>query len=876
MTIKKTKGQVPDETTWVDHLMWFLRRLFAQGRGGLDATESLENRDGTFDTFIDDIQAKDRANHQRWLKEKADRDRIKAIKARDRERLRGTLITQKISEQNWEDIKHIFPELEKHEEAGKHAYKTFEYLLHHPSLQSILESQNPRELWETERERDKLAMEDIIKKQEEAAALTDRDRYEPLSGFRTREWPDDYTDRVDLEKQERDLEDARRAEDARREAELHFVPGKGDGGGDTEADFQAPESQPSIPHGDDLEDRRGLVLPGHRYTGPGNSDDRGEPLGPVDELAREHDRGYADLIKEGINPYVKYNRHDKDFTDALAEGPGGQTWAGNFAQSLFHLKRKITEVLDPQAVRDADAQSKKARISQEKTVNEPGPVGAPPENASVAAGGGMSGDTEVDHSAGGSGGVAGSLWEGGAKFSANKVETCVSKTVCVLPYNNHQYDAIKSEGQNRGLSYFGYKTPWGYLDYNQMNVHFSPSEFQRLLENYDAIRPASICYSIKHLTIKDVNIATDSSTTITDSATGGLCIMEDTGYNLPYVIGNMQQTVPDALPGSLYYPPNYAYLTVNHRVSTLNNQRAFYVLEHGNFAILTTGAEQTFTYTFPELPMKSLNTHCQNPHQMNNPLYSYVLKKRTASGEWQNIAKDDYANKGSNFLPGPKMNSTADHTVYFRTGTEKRLLPPLNTVPWREARNSADGLTYLPGSKQPPADYNLELADGDQTDSLYYEKTASNTQGKNYSVTLIPTLPSMVWDTRSLYYEQQIWAKIPDMDKSFMPEPLFGGWGMHNPPPQILLKVYPMPAYNTTATAGKSYLKQYATFILTVKMTWDVKPRSDHLRWNPQPAVQPPTFKGTSVCYTMDTNGSSSYYVEPDRGWTTRFRVKNL
>jgi len=51
---------------------------------------------------------------------------------------------------------------------------------------------------------------------------------------------------------------------------------------------------------------KGLVLPGSRYIGPGNSLNAGKPLSSADYAARQHDRDYDKLLKRGVKPAKLY------------------------------------------------------------------------------------------------------------------------------------------------------------------------------------------------------------------------------------------------------------------------------------------------------------------------------------------------------------------------------------------------------------------------------------------------------------------------------------------------------------------------------------------------------------------------------------------
>ena len=58
---------------------------------------------------------------------------------------------------------------------------------------------------------------------------------------------------------------------------------------------------------------KGLVLPGSRYIGPGNSLNAGTPRSSADRAARQHDRDYDNLLKKGVKSkklYLGYSEAD--------------------------------------------------------------------------------------------------------------------------------------------------------------------------------------------------------------------------------------------------------------------------------------------------------------------------------------------------------------------------------------------------------------------------------------------------------------------------------------------------------------------------------------------------------------------------------------
>lgn len=85
---------------------------------------------------------------------------------------------------------------------------------------------------------------------------------------------------------------------------------------------------------------RGLVPPGYKYLGPGNSLNIGKATNPTDRAAELHDVGYQQLLANGKRPYTTYNIADEEFLKRIKlEGDYGAT----IARSLFNLKRKAAD-----------------------------------------------------------------------------------------------------------------------------------------------------------------------------------------------------------------------------------------------------------------------------------------------------------------------------------------------------------------------------------------------------------------------------------------------------------------------------------------------------------------------------------------------------
>lgn len=100
-----------------------------------------------------------------------------------------------------------------------------------------------------------------------------------------------------------------------------------------------------------------FVYPGYNYLGPEFGSDRYEPAfqfnveptNKLDEAAMIHDKGYAALIKKGINPYVYWNTADEVFLDTISNSNWDYGTPQKLARSFFAFKKQWAPVSDERA-----------------------------------------------------------------------------------------------------------------------------------------------------------------------------------------------------------------------------------------------------------------------------------------------------------------------------------------------------------------------------------------------------------------------------------------------------------------------------------------------------------------------------------------------
>lgn len=110
---------------------------------------------------------------------------------------------------------------------------------------------------------------------------------------------------------------------------------------------------------------RGLTVPGHRYTGPFNALNRGEPNNATDRASRTHDYGYEFALRHGKKPYYKYNDIDEAWVKDAGNDPvglvGKQIW-GYKKQYLPHEDDKLEQQQAVETVKWIDEQRDKGHI----------------------------------------------------------------------------------------------------------------------------------------------------------------------------------------------------------------------------------------------------------------------------------------------------------------------------------------------------------------------------------------------------------------------------------------------------------------------------------------------------------------------------------
>nr|QZX63267.1 capsid protein [Adeno-associated virus] len=709
---------------------------------------------------------------------------------------------------------------------------------------------------------------------------------------------------------------------------------------------------PPKPNQQKQDNSRGLVLPGYKYLGPFNGLDKGQPVNEADAAALEHDKAYDKQLEQGDNPYLKYNHADAEFQERLEKDT---SFGGNLGKAVFQAKKRILEPFglveapvktapgkkrplektpnqptDSEAAGQAPAKKKqhgeqsgdsaKRRLSFSEEAPEqppaPNPANPPSVGPVTMASGGGAPVADNNEGADGVGNSSGN-WHCDSTWLGDRVITTSTRTWALPTYNNHLYKQISSQnGATNDNHYFGYSTPWGYFDFNRFHCHFSPRDWQRLINNNWGFRPKRLSFKLFNIQVKEVT-QTDGTTTIANNLTSTVQVFTDSEYQLPYVLGSAHQGCLPPFPADVFMIPQYGYLTLNNGSQAVGRS-SFYCLEYFPSQMLRTGNNFSFSYVFEDVPFHSSYAHSQSLDRLMNPLidqYLYYLSKTQGTNATVQGAKLQFSQAGPenmrdqarNWMPGPmyrqqRVSKTAgdnNNSEYAWTGATKYHLNGrdslVNPGP-AMASHKDDEEKFFPMNgvlvfgRQGTGKSNVDIENVMITDeeeirttnpvsTEQYGVVSDNLQSSNSrpvtgDVDSQGVLPGMVWQDRDVYLQGPIWAKIPHTDGHFHPSPLMGGFGLKHPPPQIMIKNTPVPANPaTTFSADKfaSFITQYSTGQVSVEIEWELQ-KENSKRWNPEIQYTSNYNKSVNVDFTVNADG---VYSEP-RPIGTRYLTRNL
>lgn len=684
---------------------------------------------------------------------------------------------------------------------------------------------------------------------------------------------------------------------------------------------------------------RGLVLPGYNYLGPFNGPDRGEPVNAADAAAQRHDQAYQEQLDQGDNPYLRYNHADREFQQELSEDT---SFGGNLGKAAFQAKKRVLEpfglvegektaptgrgkkrpkpIEEPPTADHSDDEefaARRPRVEAGQSSGESSAAGVPAANSvsDTMSGGGGAPMGDNQQGADGVGSASGD-WHCDSRWMGDRVLTRSTRTWVLPSYNNHLYKQVNySTGKYSlaGNRWFGYSTPWGYFDFNRFHCHFSPRDWQRLVNNHWGFRPKRMHVKLFNIQIKEVTTQ-DGTTTIANNLTSTVQVFTDDEYQLPYVLGNATEGCLPAFPPDVFTLPQYGYATLNTPASGRPTERsAFYCLEYFPSKMLRTGNNFEFVYEFEDVPFHTGWAPNQHLYKMSNPLidqYLYRFADTTAQGavQFRKAAAADFVEQYKNWItgafrrtqgfntttPGNNRPSKSHQSFGNETHIENQAfmtnpeIPGMTNVLEGESNYALGNTLVFNNQTAAPGDgtalpvNNVIITSESETQPVnpYANNTVGEVANNFQSSTVDPgrssinehgIYPSSVWFDKDVYLHGPIWAKIPNTGAHFHPSPMMGGFGLKHPPPQMLIKNTPVPGNVTTFSDVRvnQFVTQYSTGQVTVSMEWEVM-KENSKRWNPEMQYTNNYTNDNFADFAPDLNGEYRTTRTIGTRWLTR------
>lgn len=477
---------------------------------------------------------------------------------------------------------------------------------------------------------------------------------------------------------------------------------------------------------------------------------------------------------------------------------------------------------------------------------------------------------------GGGGGVGQSTgdWSCETSFGARTIKTIASRHCLCLPRNNHTYKALanitrdinNAAGQPQQSRYFGISTPWNYIDFNQLDVFFSPQQFQYLINNSRRFRPRRFTVEIFNIQVIQKTAYSDVSFNYTNDLTSTIQVFFDAGKRYPILSYPNQSTIMSSFPNDIYKCPQYAYLTdcdtldntqTDPIESTISDFSQFYVLDEHESAMLRTGNNWSCTFEFDsDIGWFDNRRSVTQLSRMMNPLYDAY--QASYNGNPVHIGSFDAWRQP--FIPGPfvsmgSIQGTAgntplpagpDNTTYAQMwGGDRVYIAPGPPVANGEAEAH---LQFFP-QKTKVAESNTnpgeELNTANLTKAQISPWPIKNTDpvqpwrqpevngaanSNNADQRWAGLIPGMVWERRPFTNKTCIWQRVPNVNGTLLAEPQLGGIPTTNAPGHIFVKITPKAVQGPGVELD--FVNEMASFTVKISMEWDVEWDKAY-NWNP-------------------------------------------
>ncbi|QPL20081.1 VP2 [Eptesicus fuscus bocavirus] len=486
---------------------------------------------------------------------------------------------------------------------------------------------------------------------------------------------------------------------------------------------------------------------------------------------------------------------------------------------------------------------------------------------SVGGGGGGGGGGGTGIRAGGGVGISTGGWEAGTYFFDDHIITTNTRQFMAEIQNSHLYklETATIESTVADSNYSFVTTPWQYFDFNCWASHFSPQDWQRVMNEYKSIRPAEMEVKIYNLQIKQIQLlGAEQDVVYNNDLTAALHVFCDGQHQYPDASQPWDEGVMPELPHAIWKLPQYSYFQTIAGWSanpTFGAQVPLYFLENSSHAVLRTGEDATFSFTIScnALPLDKCATAPVHP---KNPKIK-TRRYKTAADRWT-----EYKKPSTNMPPPGLIGVTASQndiktpkgpissmptikgTHYPAEGVANQSsLWDTNPISGGRQEITAERRLYYTtlegngiGSSVHGADTNTDAA---RDRNVYYRATDS---AEAPATTSMWMMPNQYWDRECINRYYPIWTKKPRTDMHSIPDPGDGTIPMSHPPGTIFVKMAKIPVPGE----GDSFLNIYATGQISCRIAWEAEP---YYTKNWRPEFRHSCEPGSYSTYNIDSNG---------------------
>ncbi len=411
----------------------------------------------------------------------------------------------------------------------------------------------------------------------------------------------------------------------------------------------------------------GWTLPGYKYLGPYNSVNQGPGVNKLDDAAHEHDHAYGKYLANNQNPYWQYNKADERMVNDIK---GDSSVAASLTRSVWAAKRTLL----PKMAEDGEPSSKMAK------------------SADTCEAGGLGGGS------GGGGGFRTQVKPmlNNATWGGNTVTTHGVRHIHVSAPTT-KIDHILHPGAEHRAGIV--ETTWQFVDFNQVGVHWTGNDFQRLMTTCHRFRPKNITYSMSGLQMMTHN-TTANGIVSSPWPTGIMQYRIAAEGELPYAhygstikSGGYNGPSWPQSPWANCTPKQYTYQTEDHTDFSFRGDPTvpIYVVQHGQIEQITQDEELTVSH--------ALNTPWCSMTCYNNNLFQqqHIIAHNTGevAAAFKNL--DDY---GYEFWPENQTASGQQLAIGPDHGISTDRVSRLSTDPLQNNNAPTDPTKLVPNGSQ--------------------------------------------------------------------------------------------------------------------------------------------------------------------------------